>query len=232
MRPIEADVRNVRRRGNTRAVACAGIAVAAFALAGCHGGTSGAANTGSSGSSGSASPSTATAASGLTPPGTHLRLGQGATAGWVPASIGLKPGAHQGYKIQVTVESIKKGAIGDFKNVQLKASERTSTPYYVKVRIKALSSTPPSGANDDPDVTLDAIDDRGQKQSDIIFIGTFDRCNNKTPPKPFVAGKSYESCLTYLMPGGGSIQKMLWNSGPSKANEVTPYFDKPIVWEG
>lgn len=34
------------------------------------------------------------------------------------------------------------------------------------------------------------------------------------------------------MPGGGSIQKVEWNNGPAKANEVTPYFDKPIVWAG
>jgi hypothetical protein len=230
MRPNGAGVRNVRKGGKAQAVACAGIAVAAFALAGCRGGTSGAAN-GAPGSPAGAS-SSPVAAPGLTPPGTHLRLGQGATAGWVPASMGLKPGAHQGYKIQITVESIRKGTIGDFRNVQLKDAERSSTPYYVKVRIKALGGTPPSGANDDPDVVLDAIDDRGQKQSDIIFIGTFSKCDNKTPPKPFVNGKSYESCLTYLMPGGGSIQKMLWKSGPSKADDVTPYFDKPIVWQG
>jgi hypothetical protein len=57
--------------------------------------------------------------------------------------------------------------------VQLKAGERNSTPYYVKVRIKALGSTPPPGTSDDPDVTLDAVDDRGQQQSNIIFLGTF-----------------------------------------------------------
>ena len=54
--------------------------------------------------------------------------------------------------------------------------------------------------------------------------------DDTSPPKPFANGKSYESCLTYLMPGGGSIQKVQWNSGPSKAGEVTPYFDDPIVW--
>ena len=32
------------------------------------------------------------------------------------------------------------------------------------------------------------------------------------------------------MKGGGSIQKVEWNSGPAKANEVTPYFEHPIVW--
>ena len=45
-------------------------------------------------------------------------------------------------------------------------------------------------------------------------------------------GKSYTSCITYLMPGGGSIQKMQWNDGPAKGESVTPYFDKPVVWSG
>jgi hypothetical protein len=50
------------------------------------------------------------------------------------------------------------------------------------------------------------------------------------PPKQFVSGKTYESCLAYLIPGGGSIQKVQWGSGPAAANEVTPYFERPIVW--
>jgi hypothetical protein len=210
--------------------AAAGIGVAVLALAACGGSGSGA----SSGTSTSATPTpTAAAVAGsgsLTPPGTHLRFGQAATAGWVPASLDTGSAAHKALKLQVTVRSVQKGTIADFKNVQLKPAERTSTPYYVKVRIKALGGTPPSGANDDPDVTLDAVDDRGQQQSNIIFLGTFSRCDDARPPKPFVNGKSYDSCLAYLMPGGGSIQKVQWNSGPSKTNEVTPYFDKPIVW--
>jgi hypothetical protein len=206
---------------------CAGAAAAVLALAACHHG-------GSSGSPRTSAPTTVSAAppGGLTPPGTHLRFGQAATAGWVPPSADTGTGAHRGYRLQLTVESLEKGTIADFKNVQLKADERASTPYYVKVRIKALGSTPPAGKDDDPDVTLDAIDDRGQKQSSIIFLGTFDRCDDKSPPKPFANGRSYESCLTYLVPGGGSIQKVQWNSGPSKADEVTPYFDKPLVWSG
>jgi hypothetical protein len=209
--------------------AAAGIGVAVLALAACGGSGSGA-----SGSSASATPTPTVAAAagsgGLTPPGTHLRFGKAATAGWVPTSLDTGSGAHKALKLQVTVTSVEKGTIADFKNVRLKAAERNATPYYVKVRIKALGSTPPSGADDDPDVTLDAVDDRGQQQGNIIFLGAFPRCDDARPPKPFANGKSYESCLTYLMPGGGSIQRVQWNSGPSKANEVTPYFDKPIVW--
>ncbi|MDN3354097.1 hypothetical protein [Actinomadura sp. DC4] len=210
-----------------RVVAGTGVAVLAFGLVACKG---------SSDKAGPApSETTADAApagsAGLTPPGTHLRLGQAATVGWVPAGGSLET-AQKGFKLQVNVLSITKGTIGDFKNVQLKPEERKSTPYYVKVRIKTLSSTAPTGTNNDPDVTLDAIDDRGQQQNNIIFMGTFTRCDDITPPKPFKNGKSYSSCLAYLMPGGGSIRQVVWKNGPNKANKVTPYFEKPIVWAG
>jgi hypothetical protein len=180
-------------------------------------------NTGDSGNSGGHS--------GLTRPGAHLALGTAAVVGWVPPSIDLKSGSHKGIKLLVTVESIQKGTIADFKNVELNASEKKDTPYYVKVRVKALTGIAPP-KTEDPDVTFDAIDDRGQEQSSVTFFGTFERCNDNTVPKHFVSGKSYESCLTYLMPGGGSIQAVQWNNGPNTGDVVSPYFDKPIVWGG
>jgi hypothetical protein len=194
--------------------------------------------TGSAGSSasasGSASPAGQAAAgtgrSGtLTAPGTRLGLGRDATVAWVPPAQATGSGPHQGIKLRVTVESIEKGTIADFQNVNLNATQKKATPYYVKLRITALASTPPP-ANSDPAITFTAIDDRGQQQQSITFFGTFTRCDDPMPPKSFVSGKTYESCLAYLMPGGGSIQKVQWDSGPSAANELTPYFDRPLIW--
>src|SRR6185369_6664677 len=139
----------------------------------------------------------------LTRPGAHLAFGGPATVGWVPPSQGTGTGAHHGIKLRVTVVSIQKGTMADFRNVELNGNERNSTPYYVQLRVTALSST---------------------------FLGTFSRCDDPMPPKQFVSGKTYESCLAYLIPGGGSIQKVQWDNGPAAANEVTPYFDRPIVW--
>jgi hypothetical protein len=171
-----------------------------------------------------------TAASGsLTPPGTHLAFGGAATVGWVPPSQDTGNGAHKGLKLQVTVLSIQKGTLADFRNVQLNANERKSTPYYVQLRVTALGSTPPP-KDSDPAITFTAIDDRGQEQQSVTFLGTFARCDDPFPPKQFVSGKSYQSCLTYLIPGGGSIQKVQWDNGPAAANQVTPYFERPIVW--
>jgi hypothetical protein len=128
-----------------------------------------------------------------------------------------------------TAASIQKGTLGDFKNVQLDSAEKQTTPYYVKVRVTNLGATPPAG--NDPDVTFRAIDDRGQAQPSVTFLGTFSRCDDKQPPKPFKRGASYESCLTYLMPGGGSITSVHWNDGPLDGKTVSPYFEKPIVWK-
>jgi hypothetical protein len=226
-----------------RITAWAIAAVAVPGLAACSGTSTGSspASPGSSaaGSTSSSTPSQASsqpaaqgqaAGSGsLTPPGAHLAFGGPATVGWVPPSQDTGTGAHRGIKLRVTVVSIQKGTMADFRNVQLNGTERKATPYYVQLRVTALSSTPPP-KDSDPAITFTAIDDRGQQQQSITFLGTFSRCDDPMPPKQFVSGKTYESCLAYLIPGGGSIQKVQWDNGPAAANEVTPYFDRPIVW--
>ncbi len=226
-----------------RIAAWAIAAVAVPGLAACSGSSpaSSASSPGASSSAGTSSPAQSptgsqpaargqTAGSGsLTPPGTHLAFGGAATVGWVPPSQDTGTGAHHGIKLKVTVVSIQKGTMADFRNVELNANERKSTPYYVQLRVTALSSTAVP-KDSDPAITFTAIDDRGQQQQSITFLGTFSRCDDPRPPKQFAAGKTYQSCLAYLIPGGGSIQKVEWNDGPAAANQVTPYFDRPIVW--
>ena len=210
-------------------------------LAACSGSTSGG---NSSGSTPTIAPASAPAqssapavsngangANGLTSPGAQLGFGQVATVGWIPPSVSLTPGAHKAIKLQVTVESIEKGTIDDFKNVDLTAKQKTLTPYYVKVMVKAATGTTWKGT-DDPAISFRAIDDRDQEQGSLTFFGTFQRCDEVSAPKPFTSGKSYESCFAYLIAGGGSIQKVEWNDGPTPANGVSVYFDKPIVWAG
>lgn len=230
-----------------RIAAWAIAAVAVPGLAACSGASSGsspaspgsspAASTSSQAQSQAQSPAASqpaaqgqTAGSGsLTPPGTHLAFGGPATVGWVPPSQDTGNGAHQGLKLQITVVSIQKGTMADFRNIELNANERKSTPYYVQLRVTALGSTPPP-KDSDPAITFTAIDDRGQEQQSVTFLGTFARCDDPFPPKRFVSGKTYQSCLTYLIPGGGSVQKVQWDNGPAAANQVTPYFERPIVW--
>src|SRR6266704_877262 len=229
-----------------RIAAWAIAAVAVPGLAACSGTSSGSspASPSSSAAAGTNSPAQSpassqpaqgqgqTAGSGsLTPPGTHLAFGGAATVGWVPPSQDTGTGAHHGIKLKVTVVSIQKGTMADFRNVELNANERKSTPYYVQLRVTALSSTAVP-KDSDPAITFTAIDDRGQQQQSITFLGTVSRCDDPRPPKQFAAGKTYQSCLAYLIPGGGSIQRVQWDNGPVAANEVNAYFDHPIVWSG
>ena len=70
--------------------------------------------------------------------------------------------------------------MADFRNVELNGSQRNATPYYVQLRVTALSSTPPP-KDSDPAITFTAIDDRGQEQQSITFLGTFSRCDDPLP---------------------------------------------------
>ena len=70
--------------------------------------------------------------------------------------------------------------------------------------------------------SITAIDDRGQEQQSITFLGTFSRCDDPMPPKQFVSGKTYQSCLAYLIPGGGSVQKVQWDNGPARGEPGDP----------
>lgn len=177
----------------------------------------------------SAAAAAKTGANGLTPPGTHLGFGTAATVGWVPPTLDTGNGAHQGLKLKVAVESIQRGTIADFTNIDLNASEKKSTPYYVRVRLTALGSVAPPKDND-PALTFTAIDDRGQEQDNITILGTFQRCDDPSPPTSFANGMSYQSCLTYLIPGGGSIKSVEWKDGPAPADDVSAYYDRPVVW--
>ena len=231
------------KSGRTAALVITAIALPA--LAACSGGSSGGSSPASGATGGGNQPAAtatapassppasqsaaATGANGLTPPGTHLGFGTAATVGWVPPTEDTGTGAHKGLKLQVTVESIQKGTIADFRNIDLDANERKSTPYYVQVRLTALGSIAPPKDNN-PALTFTAIDDRGQAQDNVTILGTFQRCDDPSPPTSFANGKSYQSCLTYLIPGGGSIKSVEWKDGPAPADDVSAYYDRPVVW--
>jgi hypothetical protein len=225
------------KSSRTGALIAALTLVLSLALAACGGGGS------EDSSSTSSAPTTSTPAetstpdssdsSGgpLTPPDTRLKLGQEATVGWVPFTETDSTVAKEGITVKATVEAIEMGSIDDFDDIELEADEKDSTPYYVKLRIEAASDAEPP-PNEEPDIAFDAIDDRGQEQSSVTFIGEFERCDEEEMPRPFTDGASYEPCLTYLIPGGGSIEEVQWDDGPSEPNELTPYYDAPVVWAG
>lgn len=165
----------------------------------------------------------------LTPPGTQLKSGESANVIWVPFDENDFEKEIKGIPITATVE-IEEGTADDLDNVELDPGEEDSTPFFVKLTLEATSGKEPA-PDEEPDLAFNAIDDRGQEQGSVTFIlGDFEPCEEEERPTPFTNGESYETCLTYLIPGGGSIEEIRWDDGPSEAGELSDYYDDPVVW--
>lgn len=158
--------------------------------------------------------------SGKTKPGTTLALGKTARVTREPLNAPIN--SNKTFDLDVAVLEIEKGTIDDFANVNLEPEQKQSTPYYATVRVANPGATLP--ADEDPVLGFDGVDDRGQEQGRVIFIGTFERCDYADVPKPFAKGKSYESCLVFLVPGGGSIEEVRWSGSDE-------YFSEPVTWK-
>jgi len=219
-----------------RTAALFAAAALSLGLAACGGGGSG--ESSSSSTASTPPPTTTTAdqpqsggAGGLTPAGTKLPLGREATVAWVPYAEEDPTKAQQGLELKVVVESIEMKSIDDLASLELEPEEEEKTPYFVKYRLEALGGKEPP-KEENPALAFDALDDRGQEQTSATIIGEFPDCEEAEMPQPFTSGDSYESCSIYLVHKGGAIAKIEWRGGPSEPNEITPYFDDPVVWEG
>ncbi|MDQ6817246.1 MAG: hypothetical protein M3018_07545 [Actinomycetota bacterium] len=163
-----------------------------------------------------ASTTTPSSGPGTTVPGTKLTAGQTAMVLYTPPlTTGKK------FMLKVTVESIQKGTLADFNGIQLDAAQKASTPVYVKVRLSDLSPGNASTSNNDPSVAINGVDNTGQQQQSVTFFGTFPRCNSVSAPQPFTQGKSFETCLTFMVPGG--ITKAAWIG-------TDRYISSPVTW--
>ena len=162
------------------------------------------------------------AGGGRTAPGTTLKLGETAHVTYKPLTATDEKNL---FEVDATALKIEKGSIDDFKNISLDEDQKASTPYYVTVKIENTGEEIPLGDQEgDPDLKFGAVDDRGQDQPSITFIGDFERCEDTDAPKPFTKGKSYESCLAYLIGGDGSVSEVTWK-GSDK------YIVDPVAWK-
>jgi hypothetical protein len=125
------------------------------------------------------------------------------------------------YKLAVTVVSLTKASFADFKGVQLDATQKAGTPFYLRVRITNLG--PGDLASDNADGAVQGVDDTGQDASSVIFFGTFTPCPQTPAPKPFTRGKTWNTCQVYLVPGG--ITAAHYNG------YVTSYIESPVTWK-
>jgi hypothetical protein len=153
---------------------------------------------------------------GTAAPGTKLSVGQTAKVPFTPAGSTDKRKASN---LQLTVQSFDKGSLSDFNGIQLDANEKASTPVYVKVHVTNLG--PAAIDVDSSAAAIEGVDNTGNNQSSVTFIGNFPKCPDAASTKPLATGKGYDDCLTFLVPGG--ITKVSYNG-------TSDYIDSPVTW--
>ena len=223
-------------RGGSKRYACAVPAAVALAaaLAACGGGSAtGATTSAKTASATTAAQAAATETTGtstsaksrpgdvpppaaVTPPGTKLSVGQTAQVAYHPAGA---IGSAKSSKLKVTVQSFEKGSLSDFNGIKLDAAQKAATPYYVKVHVVNLG--PAAVDVDGTAAAIEGVDSTGSNQSSVTFIGSFPRCPDAASTTPIPAGKGYDDCMTFLIPGG--IKAVSYNG-------TDAYIDSPVTW--
>jgi hypothetical protein len=178
--------------------------------------SSAAATTASTSATATTTTTSASSSSAAAKPGSKLSIGQAAKVGYNPAGSTDKSKAAT---LQVTVKSFDKGSLSDFNGIQLDANEKASTPVYVKVHVTNLGPNPVDV--DGTAAAIEGVDNTGNNQSSVTFIGDFPKCPDAASTKPMSTGTSYDDCLTFLVPGG--ITKVSYNG-------TTDYIDSPVTW--
>lgn len=168
------------------------------------------------GKTSSTAASAASKPAGIASPGTKLTVGQTAKVAYTPVGSGAGAGPST---LLVTVKSFQKGSLSDFNGLQLDASQKAGTPYYVKVHVQNLG--PHNIDVDGTAAAIEGVDTTGNNQQSVTFIGTFPPCPDMASTTPLAAGHSYDDCLTFLVPGG--VTKVSYNG-------TTDYIDSPVTW--
>jgi hypothetical protein len=202
-------------------------ALAGAGLSGCGGsstksssssGAGQAASPSASSAGGTGTASAPTAAGGLAAAGAKYSVGSTALVAYDPdySSNSTRQ------QLKITVQSITKGSLADFNGITLDASQKAGTPFYVKVRITNVGSGDASANNNDPGNQIEGIDTSGQAEDSLSIIGDFPRCNQVAAPTPMPPGKSFDTCLTFLIPGGITAAAYIGDSS---------YFNSPVTWK-
>jgi hypothetical protein len=146
-------------------------------------------------------------------PGTKLAVGSSAMVRYTPLSHATPS------TLKVTVQSLQKGTLNDFKGLDLDASQKAATPVYVKVKVTNLG--PGTIDVDATSAAIEGLDSTGNTAQSVTFIGTFPRCPDHQSTTQMRAGSSYDNCLTFLVPGG--ISKVAYTG-------TDAYINSPVTW--
>ena len=149
--------------------------------------------------------------------GEEMALGTRVVAPYV---VYGKTGSKQETKVAVTVLKIRKGKISDFKDFNLDAKQKQTTPYYVDVKYENLGKLKLQRFLLDPSVE-DADGQEYKPLNLIILSGTFKVCP-KPSDKRLTNGQSFTLCAPFLMPKGTAIERVRFHGDVTQ----DPYFWK------
>jgi hypothetical protein len=135
------------------------------------------------------------------PSGTELTKGGTSLTAGHSASVVYQVADKTRSVIQVTVSSVAKGDIGDFRFFSLDEASKASTPFYVKATVKNLG---PAGLGGAP-LPLYAHDSDNSIAPPNQLIGEFEPCPHGSLPKSFLPGATAQVCLVYLVPKGTTL---------------------------
>jgi hypothetical protein len=219
----------------TRRWAAGVVTTLALALSACGASGGSASTSSSSGAASTATPATSSAAASSSPATTTTSPAQAAAGSSAIAAPGTKltvgqetvvtfhpPGAKDkstDSTLKLAVRTFQKGTLSDFSGIQLDASERAGTPYYVRVHVSNLG--PHSISVDAASAAIEGVDTTGTTQQSVTFIGDFPHCPDNATTTPLPTGKTYDSCLTFLVPGG--ITKVAYSG-------TDDYINSPVTW--
>jgi hypothetical protein len=174
---------------------------------------------GCGGSSSSTGASNSPSADGTTPPGQTLALGATATVPYQP--VGAPQGVIARYKLRVLVTAMERGAVSDFKGGTFTKAQQGSIPVYVRFKITNIGDGD-AGSGGNPAVEIEGLDSDGATVQALVLYGAFPRCEYRQPPKPFDYGRSFESCLVFLAPGG--VTRAIYTG-------TEAYVRSPVSWQ-
>jgi hypothetical protein len=198
------------------AAAATVVVLATSGLAGCSG------DDAPDGGGSSSSPTPTTSASPylsvpdgveLTPPGTHLEVGDTGVVAWQPRQgmVGA---------LEITVDSLESTTTkATFGAWQLSDDQKKATPYFVHVTVRNVGDTNLGGRR----VPLYVVNDQNVLLESTPFASSFQPCPSTALPDKFPNGAKADVCLVYLAPDHGTLEAVSFRP------EQT--FD-PIIWTG
>lgn len=149
----------------------------------------------------------------LTNQGSRLSFGR-------PATVIFEPTQNRGSVLQLTVRSVRRGTLADFRGFILDdAYKKRADYYYATVRVRNVGTGNVGGVP----VPLWGVNAANTLLPPVNFTTTFAKCPSRPMPARFGAGATLDTCLVFLSPNKGSLRAVSYR--PSQAFN-------PVTWTG